>query len=202
MKVTFLLILVTKEYEGLFVEEGAEITINEKLLRRKSSYDDPRKQRSVSMMMERVEDNKEKLPDILLIMNFLEERNSNKIIYIFINYLHYLVIQTMITDKRYKEALTYFEKTFSDYKSNNKETSYKKIITCIVCLIYLEQLKNQNYSEAFETLDRLDSSYWSKILIVSLYDQDQKIVDYSLEVLFVYNRFNIFTLYLGSVCVT
>ena len=84
MKVTFLLILVTKEYEGLFVEEGAEITINEKLLRRKSSYDDPRKQRSVSMMMERVEDNKEKLPDILLIMNFLEERNSNKIIYIYI----------------------------------------------------------------------------------------------------------------------
>jgi len=93
----------------------------------------------------------------------------------------------MIKEMKYKETLTYFEKTFSDYKNNNsKGDSYKKIITCILCLIYLDCLKNKNYSEAFETLDKLDSSYWSKHLIVSLYNQEQKIVDYSLEVFRVY----------------
>ena len=64
------------EYENLGVEDNN--TINEKLLRRKSSFDDPRKQRSLSMMMERIDgNNKEKVPDILLIMNFLEERHGN-----------------------------------------------------------------------------------------------------------------------------
>ena len=100
----------------------------------------------------------------------------------------------MINDKNYKETLTYFEKTFADYKSNNKEVCYKKIITCIITLIYLECLQNQNYTEAFETLDKLDPTFWSnKNLIVSLYDEDQKILDYTLEVSFI--PFLIFRIY-------
>jgi len=108
-------------------------------------------------------------------MNFLEERNSKyKIITI--------VIQTMISEKKYKEVLGYFETNFSSYKKNNKEMNYKQIVVCIICLIYFDCLKRSDHGEAYEILQSLDVSYWNKNLKVSLYDQDKKIIDLSLEV--------------------
>ncbi len=89
------------------------------------------------------------------------------------------IIQNIIRDRNYQKALNYFENTFS--KSKN-ETNYKKIILCLKCLQYLELLSKNDYNTAYYILYNLESDYWNKDITISLYDNEEKIIDYNLEV--------------------
>lgn len=111
-------------------------------------------------------DENEKSLDIFLIMNFLKERK---------------IIQNMIFEKDFDTAKNYFENTFSTYLQK-KEINFKKIILCITVMKYLESLKNNEYMLAYQILNKLDSSYWNKEITVSMYDNEDKITDYTLEV--------------------
>jgi hypothetical protein len=84
-------------------------------------------------------------------------------------------------ERDYDTALSYFQTNFQTY-SNKKEINFKKIILCLTTLKYLELLRKNDYIIAYETLNKLDSSYWSKDITVLMYDNEDKIYDYSLEV--------------------
>jgi len=100
-------------------------------------------------------------------MNFLKERK---------------IIQNMLIERDYETALSYFQSNFQTY-INKKEFNFKKIILCLTTLKYLELLRKGDYLTAYELLNKLDSSYWSKDVTVLMYDIEDKIYDYSLEVL-------------------
>jgi hypothetical protein len=104
--------------------------------------------------------------DIFEIMNFLEERK---------------IIQNMLIEKDYDTALNYFENQFKQY-SAKKQINFKKIILCLTTAKYLESLKVNDFQTAYQILNKLDSSYWSKDITVSMYDNEDKITDYNLEV--------------------
>ena len=97
-------------------------------------------------------------------MNYLEERK---------------IIQNMITEKNYENALIYFEKSFKNIKHDIK---YKKIILCLRCLQYFERLENNDYNTAYGIFNDFDSSYWEKDITIFLYDKDDILADYNLEV--------------------
>ncbi len=86
----------------------------------------------------------------------------------------------MILEKRYDEALSYFETKFQVYSSKN-EQNFKKIILCLVCLKLFDCLKNNDYMQGFNHLNKLDGSFWGKNITISLYDFEEKIYDYCLE---------------------
>ena len=100
-------------------------------------------------------------------MNFLKERK---------------IIQNMIKEKDYDMALSYFENNFISFKSF-KEFNFKKIVICLVCLKYLQKLSHNDYIEAYQILNNLGAEYWTKEITISLYDNQDKINDYSLEVI-------------------
>jgi hypothetical protein len=116
------------------------------------------------MVIQIILDNSEKKGDIFIIMNYLEERK---------------IIQNMIMEKNYDNALIYFEKTFKNAKN---EINFKKIILCLRCLQYLERLENNDYNTAYTIFNNFDQSYWEKEITILLYDKDEKIIDYNLEV--------------------
>lgn len=103
-------------------------------------------------------------------MNYLEERK---------------IIQNMIKDRYYQKALNYFENTFAKCKD---ETNYKKIMLCLKCLQYLEILERNDYNAGYHLLNNLDPVYWNKDITISLYDNEDKIIDYNLEVILFYFR--------------
>ena len=92
----------------------------------------------------------------------------------------------MITEKDFDTALSYFETTFQFYKST-KELNFKKIVLCLTTLKYLERLTNNDYLAAYHILNKLDISYWNKEICISMYDNEDKIMDYNLEVNIIYN---------------
>jgi hypothetical protein len=112
-------------------------------------------------------DESDKNPDIFVIMNFLKERN---------------IIQNMIKEKDYETALKYFEINFQEYLIK-KEISFKKIILCLTTLQYLDFLKINDYLSAYNILNKLDRSYWNKDITVLLYDNEDKIFDFTLDVI-------------------
>ena len=100
-------------------------------------------------------------------MNFLKERK---------------ILQNMIKEKDYDTALKYFEKNFHEHKQK-KETSFRKIILCLTTLKYLECLKINDYLLAYEILNNLDKSFWNKDVTLAMYDKEEKITDYSLDLM-------------------
>ena len=86
-------------------------------------------------------------------------------------------------DRDYETALSYFETNFRFYQSK-KEISFRKIILCLTTLKYLERIKNNDYIQAYQILNKLDSAYWSKDVSLLMYDNSDKICDYTLEVNF------------------
>ena len=100
-------------------------------------------------------------------MNFLKERK---------------ILQNMIKEKDYETALKYFELNFQEYKQK-KEISFRKIILCLTTLKYLECLKINDYIPAYQILNKLDKSYWNKDVTLSMYDKEDKIIDYTLDVI-------------------
>ena len=92
----------------------------------------------------------------------------------------------MIREKDYEIALEYFEGNFSTYKST-KEFIFKKIFLCIIVLIYLKKLGQNDYLDAFKFLNNLSSEYWNKDLTISLYDKHNKLEDFNLEVIYFFN---------------
>lgn len=110
---------------------------------------------------------KTKSPDIFLIMNFLKERK---------------IIQNMIKEKDYDMALGYFESNFQTYKSS-KEIIFKKIIVCLICLNYLQKISLNEYMQAYKILKGMSDEYMNKDITISLYDHNDKLTDFSLEVL-------------------
>jgi hypothetical protein len=100
-------------------------------------------------------------------MNFLEERK---------------ILQNMIKEKDYITALTYFNTNFTEHTGKN-ENFFKKIILCIRCLEYLGELRLNDYNSAYQILNSFDQSYWTQNITVSLYDHEDKVVDYNLEVI-------------------
>jgi hypothetical protein len=99
-------------------------------------------------------------------MNFLKERK---------------IIQNMIKEKDYEMATNYFESNFSSYIST-KEFIFKKIIVCLVCLNYLEKLSQNEYLSAYKIFKNMTYEYWNKDITISLYDYNNKLTDYNLEV--------------------
>lgn len=87
----------------------------------------------------------------------------------------------MIKEKDYEMALNYFESNFSAYK-NTKEFIFKKIIVCLVCLNYLKNLSQNEYLLAYKILKNMTNEYFNKDITISLYDNDNKLTDYNLEV--------------------
>jgi len=126
------------------------------------------RKRTLSLMMDRVNslDDSNKSTDVLLIMNFLKERK---------------IINNMITEKDYETALTYFQAQFKPFLIKN-ETIYKKIYFCLIVLIYLELLRRNDYHKAYEVLNSLDASFWNRNIYVMMYDKDDRINEYNLEV--------------------
>jgi hypothetical protein len=112
-------------------------------------------------------DESDKNPDIFVIMNFLKERK---------------IIQNMLMEKDYDTALSYFQANFQTYL-NKKELNFKKIILCLTTLKYLERLRKNDYLSAYQILNKLDSTYWSKDVLVLMYDSEDKICDYTLDVI-------------------
>lgn len=100
-------------------------------------------------------------------MNFLKERK---------------MMQNMLSNKDYDTALTFFESNFKSYFAT-KELSFKKVILCLTILKYLESLFFNDYNKAYEILNKLDNSYWEKNITLTLYDNNNKIIDFSLEVI-------------------
>jgi hypothetical protein len=88
----------------------------------------------------------------------------------------------MIKEKDYKTALTYFNTNFIDYMNKN-ESLFKRIILCLRCLEYLDKLKQNDYNSAYQILNSFDQSYWSQNITISLYDNNDKVLDYNLEVM-------------------
>jgi hypothetical protein len=126
------------------------------------------RKRTLSLMIERVNslDDSNKSTDVLLIMNFLKERK---------------IINNMITEKDYETALVYFQAQFKAFLIKN-ETIYKKIYFCLIVLIYLELLRRNDYHKAYEVLNSLDTTFWNRNLYVMMYDKDDKLNEYNLEV--------------------
>lgn len=87
----------------------------------------------------------------------------------------------MIVDQEYDAALTYFENNFRDYQTTNEET-FKRIIMCLVTLKYFYCLRNNDYITAYNLLNKLDQSFWNDQISLCLYDESNKIKDYTLEV--------------------
>lgn len=100
-------------------------------------------------------------------MNFLKERK---------------IIQNMIKERDYEMAFNYFETNFSSYK-NTKEFIFKRIIFCIVCLNYFQKLSQDEYLSAYKILKDMSNEYWNKDITISLYDINNKLTDYNLEVI-------------------
>ena len=93
----------------------------------------------------------------------------------------------MISEENYDKLLNYFSSHFHSFLTS-KEKVFKKIILCITCLKYFRYLKELNYDKAYDTLSQLDESYWSlsstsqlKHISISLYDQDNKINDFTVD---------------------
>lgn len=122
------------------------------------------RKRTLSIMLERMNDDQSE-PDVFLIMNFLKERK---------------IIQNMLMEKDYDSALEYFIKYFGEYYTK-KEVNYKKIIVCLSTLKYLDKLKANDFLAAFEILNSLDRSYWTKDISINLYDANDKIIDKTIE---------------------
>lgn len=101
-------------------------------------------------------------------MNFLKERK---------------IIQNMLHEKDYDTALFYFETNFQSYIPK-KEINFKKIILCLTTLKYIERLKSNDYMTAYHILNKLDSSYWNKDISVLMYDNEDKICDFTLDVIY------------------
>ena len=120
------------------------------------------RKRTLSFMLDRLGETE---PDIFKIMNFLQERK---------------IIQNMINEKAYDEALSYFTKHFGEY-SSKKELNYKKIIICLITMKYFNILQSNDYMNAFEILNNLERSYWNENLNVNLYDQNDKIIEVNIE---------------------
>ena len=87
----------------------------------------------------------------------------------------------MIKEKDYEMALNYFESNFISYK-NTKEFIFKKIIVCLTCLNYLQKLGQNEYLLAYKILKNMTNDYWNKDITISLYDNNNKLADYNLEV--------------------
>lgn len=88
----------------------------------------------------------------------------------------------MIKEKDYETALKYFEINFQEYLGK-KEISFKKIILCLTTLQYLDFLQINDYLSAYNILNKLDRSYWNKDITVLLYDNEDKIFDYTLDLI-------------------
>ena len=86
-------------------------------------------------------------------------------------------------DREYETALSYFETNFKIYKTK-KEISFRKIILCLTTLKYLEKIKNNEYIEAYQILNKLDGTCWNKDISIIMYDSSDKVCDYTLEVNF------------------
>jgi hypothetical protein len=99
-------------------------------------------------------------------MNFLKERK---------------IIQNMLSEKDYDTALSYFKSNFQTY-FDKKEINFKKIIMCLTTLKYFQLLRNNDYLAAYNLLNKLDSSFWNKDVTILMYDNENKIFDYSLDV--------------------
>ena len=84
-------------------------------------------------------------------------------------------------NKDYETALSYFETNFQNYQ-NKKEIIFRKIIICLTTLKYLDRIKNNNYLDAYQILNKLHNSYWNKEVYVLMYDNEDKIYEYNLEV--------------------
>jgi len=132
------------------------------------------RKRTMSIMMDRINDQSENSADIFLIMNFLKERK---------------IIHNMIMDKDYDTALSYFQTHFISYLSK-KEISFKKIILCLTTMKYLDSIKNNEYMTAYAILNKLDNSFWNKDITVTMYDGEDRICDYNLEVTKIIRIFN------------
>lgn len=120
------------------------------------------RKRTLSFMLDRVNDGDE--PDILKIMNFLQERKT---------------IKKMINENDYN-VVEFFIKHFSEY-STTKESTYKKIIICLTTIKYFSVLKTNDYMKAFDVLNQLDRSYWNENLTMNLYDLNDKIIETNIE---------------------
>jgi hypothetical protein len=90
----------------------------------------------------------------------------------------------MIMDREFETALSYFETNFKNYQTK-KEISFRKIILCLTTLKYLEKIKNNEYIEAYQILNKLDGTYWNKDISLLMYDSLDKICDFTLEVNFI-----------------
>lgn len=88
----------------------------------------------------------------------------------------------MIKEKDYEMALTYFEQSFVAYKIT-KEFTFRKIILCLCALIYLKKLSKNEYLEAFKFLNNLNKEYWDRELYISLYNKENKLEDFNLDVI-------------------
>jgi hypothetical protein len=87
-------------------------------------------------------------------------------------------------DREFETALSYFETNFKNYQTK-KEISFRKIILCLTTLKYLEKIKNNEYIEAYQILNKLDGTYWNKDISLLMYDSLDKICDFTLEVNFI-----------------
>jgi hypothetical protein len=130
------------------------------------------RKRTLSIMMDRIKGNNlfnidDKKHDIFVIMNFLEERK---------------IIQNMIKEKDYATALIYFETNFQEHIAKN-ELLAKKIILCLKCLQYFDKLRLNDYQAAYQILNSFDMTYWVNEVSILLYDKEDRITDYTLEVL-------------------
>jgi hypothetical protein len=127
------------------------------------------RKRTLSLMVDRLNDERERKDsqeDIFMIMNFLKERK---------------VIHNMILEKEYEIALSYFQSNFLAHRSK-KEMNWKKIILCLTILKYLDRLRKDDYQDAFQIIYNLEKDYWNKEITLLLYDSNNRICDFSLEV--------------------
>lgn len=88
----------------------------------------------------------------------------------------------MIKEKDYDTAICYFENNFINYKSS-KEFTFKKIMVCLICLKYLQCLSRNEYMDAYKILNNFSTEYWNKDITISFYDSQDKLTDYTLEVI-------------------
>jgi hypothetical protein len=93
----------------------------------------------------------------------------------------------MIKEKDYITALIYFENEFQKHSTNLNINYFRKIILCLKCLQYLDKLKQNDYTSGYQILNTLDSTFWSKDITISLYDSEDRITDFNLEVFFYLN---------------
>lgn len=103
--------------------------------------------------------------DVFKIISFLEERK---------------VIHNIIVDHHFKTALDFFVSHFKGY-SDSHDLLYKKILLALVVLVYLDNLAESKYYEAYEFLNNLDPSLWDNELKISLYNKSDKPEEFSLQ---------------------